>query len=106
MTQTWSVDMTGLSRIRVQNRVSVRDRVGVSHDTRVEDGSCELHREGSGGADGIRGDDMGVGACDISEFPGDSWGSGHTTGSDDGWETVRELDSVMVGRHGRVEQDT
>jgi hypothetical protein len=79
------------------------DRVGVSHGTRVEDGACELHREGSGGADGMRGDGMGVG--DITAVPGDAWGSGHTTGGDDGWEAGRELDTGMVGRHVRAEQD-
>jgi hypothetical protein len=59
--------------------------------THPEDGTCELHREGSGGTDGIRGDGTGVG--DISEMPVDSWDSGHTTGGDDGWETGRDLDT-------------
>jgi hypothetical protein len=39
---------------------------------------------------------MGVG--DISEVPGDTWDSGHTTGGDDVWGTGRELDTGMVGR--------
>jgi hypothetical protein len=42
---------------------------------------------------------------DISEVSGDSWGLGHTTGGDDGWGTGRELDTVMVGRQDRTEQD-
>ena len=80
------------------------DRVGISHDTRVDHGACELHREGAGGSDGMRGDDMGVG--DTSEVSGDTWGSGNTTGGDVDWETGRELvDTDMVGRHGRAEQD-
>ena len=32
------------------------DRVDVSHGTRIEHGACELHREGSGGSDGMGGD--------------------------------------------------
>jgi hypothetical protein len=48
------------------------DRVGVSHGTRIEHGACELHREGSGGADGLQGDGLGVG--DISEVFGVAWG--------------------------------
>jgi hypothetical protein len=47
---------------------------------------------------------MGVG--DISELVVDSWGSGHTTGGDDDWEEGRELDTDMVGRHDRAEQDS
>jgi hypothetical protein len=54
------------------------DRVGVSHGARIELGSCMLHRGGSGGADGLRGDGMGVG--DISEVSGHAWGPGHTDG--------------------------
>ncbi len=47
---------------------------------------------------------MGVG--DISELVVDSWGSGHTTGGDDDWEEGREVDTDMVGRHDRAEQDS
>jgi hypothetical protein len=79
------------------------DRVGVSHGIRIEHWACELHREGSGGADGLRGDGMGVG--DISEVSGVAWGSGHTSGGDDGRGAGRERDTGMVGRHGGAEQD-
>ena len=63
------------------------DRVGVSHGIRIEHGSCESHCDGSGGADGLQGDDMGVG--DICEVSGDAWGSGLTSGGDDGRDTGR-----------------
>jgi hypothetical protein len=79
------------------------DRVGVSHGAWIEHGAYELHREGSGGADGLRGDGMGVG--DISEVSGDAWGSGNTRGGDDGRGAGRERDTGMVGRHGGAEQD-
>jgi hypothetical protein len=52
------------------------DRVGVSHGARIAHGSCMLHSKGSSGADGLRGDGLGVG--DISEVRGVAWGSGHT----------------------------
>ena len=74
-------------------------------DTQVdkhEHGAGDLHREGSGGADGMPGEGMGVG--DMSEMPGDAWGSGHTAGDDDGWGMGRESDTGMVGKHGRAEQ--
>ena len=71
------------------------DRVGVSHGARIEHGVSELHREGSSGADGLRGDGMGFG--DISEERGDAWGSEHTSGGDDGRDAGREFDTCMVG---------
>jgi hypothetical protein len=71
------------------------DRVGVSHGARIEAGACDLHREGSSGADGLRGDGMGFG--DISEERGDAWGSEHTSGGDDGRDAGREFDTGMVG---------
>jgi hypothetical protein len=74
------------------------DRVGVSHGARIEHGVYELHREGSSGADGRRGDGMGVG--DFREVFGDAWGSGHTWDGDDGRGAGRERDTGMVGRHG------
>jgi hypothetical protein len=79
------------------------DRVGVSHGARIEHGACELHREDTGRADRLRGDCMGVG--DISEVRVDAWGSGHTSGGDDGWLAGRERDTGMVGRRCGAEQD-
>ena len=79
------------------------DRVGVSHGARIEHGAFEPHREGSSGADGLRGDGMGVG--DISEVRADAWGPGHTSGGDDSRCSKREPDTGMVGRHGGAEQD-
>ena len=64
------------------------DRVGVSDGARVEHGACDVHGAGSGGADGVRGDGVGVG--DISEVSGDAWGSGDTAGGDDGRTRARE----------------
>ena len=46
---------------------------------------------------------MGVG--DVSEVSGDAWVLGHTTGGDVDWGTGRELDTDMVGRQDRTEQD-
>ena len=45
------------------------NRVGVRHGARIENEACWLHKKGSGGADGMRGNGMGVG--DTSEVPGD-----------------------------------
>jgi hypothetical protein len=59
--------------------------------------------DGSGGADELRGDGMGVG--DISDVRGDACGLGHTRGGDDGRGAGRERDTGMVGRHGSAEQD-
>ena len=41
----------------------------------------------------------------LKQTPGDAWGSGHTTGGDDGWGPGREHATRMVGGHGRAEQD-
>jgi hypothetical protein len=79
------------------------DRVGVSHGTWNEHGACELHIDYSGGADGLRGDGMGVG--DISEVRGDAWGPGHTRCGDDGRGAGRECYTGVVGRHGGAEHD-
>ncbi len=70
-----------------------RDRVGVSDGTRGEHGACDVHREGSERADGLRGDGVGVG--DISAVPDDAWGSGDTTGGNDGRGTGRECDTGL-----------
>jgi hypothetical protein len=45
------------------------------------------------GADGLRGDGVGVG--DISEVCGDAWGHGDTTGGADGRGAGRECDSGL-----------
>jgi hypothetical protein len=79
------------------------DRVGVSHSACIEHWACDLHMDDSGGADGLRGDGMGIG--DISDVRGDAWGSGHTRGGDDGRGAGRERDTGMVGRHGGAEED-
>jgi hypothetical protein len=62
-------------------------------DTQVdthEHGASDPHREGSGGADGMRDDGMGV---------------GDPTSGDDGRGVGRESDTGMVDKHGRAEQD-
>ena len=72
------------------------DRVGVSDGTRGEHGACDVHGEGSGGAHGMRGDGVGVG--DVGEVSGGAWITGHTTRSDDGRRSRRELVSGVVDR--------
>jgi hypothetical protein len=73
------------------------DRVGVSHGTRIEHGACKPNIDCSSGADGLRGDGMGVG--DICEVPGDAWGSWHTSRGDDDRDEGRDRDTGMVGGH-------
>ena len=80
------------------------DRVGVGDDTRGKYGACDLHRAGTGGAHGMRGDGVGVG--DIGEVPGDEWRSGDTASCDDGRGAGRERDSGMVGGFGVIERIT
>jgi hypothetical protein len=46
---------------------------------------------------------MGVG--DVSEVPGDAWGSGHAKGFGDGSSPGRKRDTCVVCRHGGSEQD-
>jgi hypothetical protein len=70
------------------------DRVGVSHGARIEHGAWQPHIDHSGGADGLRGDGMGVG--DVSEVRVDEWGSGHTSRGDDGRGAGRERDTGVV----------
>jgi hypothetical protein len=79
------------------------DRVGVSHGARIEHGACQPLREGSSGADELRGDGMGVG--DISEMSFDAWGFGNTTIRFFRWSAGRERDTGVVGRHGGSELD-
>jgi hypothetical protein len=67
--------------------------VGVCDATRGEHGACDVHREGSDGADGLRGDGVGVG--DVCEVCGDAWGPGDTTGGADGRGAGRERDSGL-----------
>ena len=51
VTQAWSVDMDDVGRTeRGQGRLQSR------YTDRAWDGACELHREGSGGSDGMGGD--------------------------------------------------
>jgi len=79
------------------------DRVCVAHYTRGEHGACDVHRVGSGGAHGMRGDGVGVG--DIGEVPGDAWKTGDTASGDDGRGAGRERDAGVVGGLGIVDRD-
>ena len=61
--------------VRRQNRA--RDRVGVGDGARGEHGACDVHGTGSGGADGMRGDGVGVG--DGNQMSDRPWRSRHPT---------------------------
>ena len=50
-------------------------------------------RRWAGGADGMRGDGVGVG--DVGAVPGGAWGTGHAAGGDDGWGAGREHEQAM-----------
>ena len=67
------------------------DGVGVGDGARGGDGACDVHGEGTGGADGMRGDGVGVG--DIGEVPGVAWRTGDAAGGDDGGGAGRERDT-------------
>ena len=66
-------------------------------------GACEVHGAGTGGADGMRGDGVGVG--DIGTVPGDAGRSGDAAGGDDGGGAGRERDTSVVGGRGDDERD-
>ena len=68
-----------------------RDGVGVGDGARGEPGAGGVHGAGSGGADGMRGDGVGVG--DVGEVPGGAWSSGDSAGDDDGRGARREHDA-------------
>ena len=73
------------------------DGIGIDDGTRVGDGSHGVHGTGTGGADGMRGDRVGVG--DVGEVPYGAWGWGHTTGGDDGGRsTSKHIDGLVGGR--------
>jgi hypothetical protein len=46
-----------------------------------------------------------VGVGDISEVPGDAWGSGDARSGADGRGAGRERDAGIVGGRGRAERD-
>jgi len=79
------------------------DGVGVDDGAWVELGACEVHREGTGGAHGVRGDRLGVG--DVGEVSGGARGWIDKAGGDDGRGEGRERDAGVVGGWGRAERD-
>jgi hypothetical protein len=79
------------------------DRVGVGDGARGGHGNFFVHGTGSGGADGMRGDGVGVG--DIGEVQGDTRIAGDVAGGDDGGGAGREQDTGVVGGRGGIERD-
>ena len=75
-----------------------KDGISVGDGAGCGDGACEVHGEGTGGADGMRGDGVGVG--DIGEVPGVRGRSGDAAGGDDGGGAGRERDTGVVCGHG------
>ena len=69
-------------------RQSCGDRIGVGDGAWIKDGAGIVHGEGAGGADGMRGDRVGIRI--IYEVPCGAGYSGHTTGGDDGWCSRRQ----------------
>ena len=57
--------------------------VDVGDGAWIRDGSLDVHGEGAGGSDGMRGDGVGVG--DVGAMPDWAGGTGHPTGGDDCW---------------------
>jgi len=78
------------------------DRLGVDDGTRGGHGACQEHGTGSGGADGMRGDGLGVG--DIGEVQLDARSPGDAAGGDDGGGAGREQDAGVVGGRGGIER--
>ena len=58
--------------------------LGIGDGARTEHGAGIIYRQGSRGADGVRGDGVGVG--DVGEMLDDAWCTWHTAGSDYGWK--------------------
>jgi hypothetical protein len=79
------------------------DRLGVGDGARGGHGTFHEHGTGSGGADGMRGDGVGVGDIDQMQFYARS--PGDTAGGDDGGEPGREQDAGVVGGRGGIERD-
>ena len=67
-----------------------RDGIGIDDGTRVEHGARRVHGTWAGGADGMRGDGLGVG--DVGEVPGRAGICRDTAGGDDGGGAVGERD--------------
>jgi len=64
-------------------REPTSDWIGVADDARGEHREDVIHRAGSGGGDGMRGDRVGLGH--IGEVPGGTGGAGIEAGGGDGW---------------------
>jgi hypothetical protein len=78
------------------------DGLSIGDGAWVKYGACLVHRQGTGGADGVRGNGVGVG--DVSELLGDAWGWGDTAHGDNGRRAGRKHDTGMVGGLGRGER--
>ena len=76
--QAWSMDVAA----EHERGQPGGDGVGVGDGARGRLGLVAYTAMGAGGADGMRGDGVGVG--DVGEVHGGAWGSGHAAGGDDG----------------------
>ena len=90
---------TGMVRRHIQAECdtlpeSSRHGIELSHYARVEHGACDLHRPGSGGADRMRVDRVGV--RDLSEVSDGTWSSGDPASRDDGGRARRQHHADMV----------
>ena len=73
------------------------DGIGIDDGTRIGDGSRGVHGTGTGGADGMRGDGVGVG--DIGAVHGGAWILGDSTLGGDYRGAIGERDgSILCGR--------
>ena len=80
------------------------DRVGVIDGAWVKHGACLVHRQGTRGSDGLRGDRLGVG--DIGQVSGWTWHARHSTSGDDSRGARWQRQPRMVGGRGWSELDT
>jgi hypothetical protein len=78
------------------------DRVGVGDGARGRHGARDVLRTGSAGADGMRGDGVGVG--DIGEMQLDERSPGDVAGGDDGGDAGGKQDAGVVGGRGGIER--
>jgi hypothetical protein len=81
-----------------------RDRIGVSDGAWIKHGAGIVHGAGAGGADGVRGDRVGVG--DIDEVSDGAGASGDTSGGDDGRGAGQQRDARLVSGCGRAQHGT
>ena len=82
---------------------STRDRIGIGDSTRSQHGTCDIHRLGMAGADGMRGNRVGVG--DIGEMSSRACRSRHPSSGGDGRGADWERNAKLLYGYGRTEHD-